>query len=224
MSPPNLMLFPHVTRQVKWYFGEGQSLTGHSPTGGMLDRGRTYDNNDQFRDQKIEHGMKRQEEVKAGKLPMSFKGEPQITARPTCETRPAPSSGVNDEELLKFARVSSGMVRLARVMPVGPLALQACYGEGSEDWTLKGFTHGGLYPHIKSGQELMRRVLEHNAKKGGKLKLAPAAMLQNEFRRASDYGSTERLIEFGAAHGDAVRLLGKVCEMWNDLHRGESNG
>ena len=214
----NLMLFPRVAANVRWFLGPGQSLTGHSPAGAMFDRAELYDNHVQFRTQRIEHGLMRQEQVRAGETPMSFRGQPEYTAVPTAEVRPAPSHDTNDESIRRFAKVSTGFVRLGRVRDDGPAVLRARYGSGSEEWELKGFTLGGIYRLVDSGRDLMRNVIEGNAKRGAVLNLSQPELLSNDFKRAVHHDDTERLCEFGQAKGDATRLLAEVVGVWNQLH------
>lgn len=212
------MQFPHVAARIRWFFGPGQSLTGHSPSGAMFERAETYDNSGAYRDQRIAHGMARQEMVRAGELPLSFSGQPEITARPTCEVRPAPSHDTDDEAIRRFAKASTGLVRLGRVRADGPAVLRARYGLGSEEWEAKGFTLGGLYGLVESGRELMRKILEGNAKRGAVLQMSQPELLHNDYRRAAHHEDTERLCEFGQAHGDSARLLAEVVATWNALH------
>ncbi len=176
---------------LRWYFGAGQSITGHSPSGAMLDRARTYDHTDTKRDQLIAHGMKRQSEKReldeshdSRSCVMSFKGEPQYTAIPTAEVRPAPSNDANEGALRRFAKASTGLSRLARVHPIGVEVLSARYGESSADWQARGFPLGGLYSMVDSGKALMAKVLaEKSNRGGGGLKTSQAELVQYDFSR-----------------------------------------
>ncbi len=220
------MTFPAAATQLRWYFGPGQSIAGHSASGSMFDRAQAYDNNDARRDKKIQHGMKRQEDVRRlerGEIPcvMSFKGEPEITAKPTAEVRPAPSNEVDDTALFRFAKVSTGLSRLGRVHEQGPDVLKARYGDGCADWEVKGFILGGIYIMTESGRRLFRSVADDNAKRGIRLDLSASEMLENDYQRAARHGDVERLRQFGAAHGAATRLLAEVSHVWNRLHEGD---
>ncbi len=206
-----------------WYFGAGQSAFERSPMGSMLERAATYDNCEAYHEQRRNHNLDRREIIDDPDLPSpsSFADVPQFEAVPTAERRAAPSHEVDDKALRRYGKASRGLKRLAVVCPHGPAVMLGRYGEGSEEWAVKGFLLGGVYALTQSGRGLIKRIRHEAGNGSAKLKLEPPALLQNDFQRAVHFEDNERICEFGQAEGDARRLVSHVVSFWNDLHRGE---